>query len=86
MNKSYGQLEKREVEGKMKYFFKWGEFDGVEFNLHKPYIDSVFLQNPKATKAKKVLGIHGWTSRGLASKDEGFWLPGQEKLGEIGAI
>jgi hypothetical protein len=22
MNKSYGQLEKREVEGKMKYFFK----------------------------------------------------------------
>jgi broad specificity phosphatase PhoE len=28
-------------------------------NLHKPYIDSVLLKNPKATKAKKVLGVHG---------------------------
>lgn len=29
-------------------------------NLHKPYIDSVFLENPKARKAKKVLGVHGY--------------------------
>jgi broad specificity phosphatase PhoE len=29
-------------------------------NLHKPYIDSVLLKNPKATKAKKVLGVHGF--------------------------
>ncbi len=36
-------------------------------NLHKPYIDSILLQNPKTKKAKKVLGIHGWTSRGLGS-------------------
>lgn len=27
LNKPYGQLEKREVEGKIKYFFKGGEFD-----------------------------------------------------------
>ena len=58
-NKPYGQLEAREVEGKTVYYFKWGEYDGVEFNLHKPYIDSVLLKNPKATKAKKVLGVHG---------------------------
>ncbi len=31
-------------------------------NLHKPYIDAILLQNPKAKKAKKVLGIHGWMS------------------------
>jgi broad specificity phosphatase PhoE len=29
-------------------------------NLHKPYIDSILLQNPKATKPKKVLGVHGF--------------------------
>lgn len=28
-------------------------------NLHKPYIDSIFLENKKARKAEKVLGIHG---------------------------
>ena len=67
LNKPYGQLEKREVEGEMKYFFKSGEFDGVEFNLHKPYIDSVFLAPKNARKAKKVLGVHGSTSRGLKS-------------------
>lgn len=48
------------MEGKMKYFFKGGEFDGVEFNLHKPYIDSIFLAPKNARKAKKVLGVHGF--------------------------
>jgi isoleucyl-tRNA synthetase len=60
MNKPYGQLEKREVEWKTIYYFKWGEYDGVEFNLHKPYIDSVFLAPKNARKPKKVLGIHGF--------------------------
>ena len=60
MNKPYGQLEKRDVEGKVKYFFKRGEFDGTEFNLHKPYIDSIFLAPQNAKKAKKVLGVHGF--------------------------
>ena len=31
-----------------------------QLNLHKPYIDSVFLKNSKARKAKKVLGVHGF--------------------------
>ena len=60
MNKPYGQLEKQAVDGKTKYFFQWGEFDGVEFNLHKPYIDSVFLAPKNARKAGKVLGVHGF--------------------------
>lgn len=34
-------------------------------NLHKPYIDSVFLAPKNARKAKKVLGVHGWTSKAL---------------------
>ena len=59
-NKPYGQLERREVDEKVKYFFKGGEFDGVEFNLHKPYIDSVFLAPNNSHRAKKVLGVHGF--------------------------
>ena len=47
LNKSFEQLEKREVEWKNVYFFKWGEYDGVEFNLHKPYIDAIKLKSPK---------------------------------------
>jgi isoleucyl-tRNA synthetase len=83
-NKAYGQLEAREVDSKTVYYFKWGEYDGVEFNLHKPYIDSVLLQNPKATKAKKVLGVHGWTSRGLQSWEDGFWSYTKENLEKDG--
>jgi isoleucyl-tRNA synthetase len=60
MNKPYGQLEKREVEWKIKYFFKWGEFDGIEFNLHKPYIDSILLAPKSAQTARKVLWVHGF--------------------------
>lgn len=29
-------------------------------NLHRPYIDSILLQNSKAKKAQKILGIHGF--------------------------
>ena len=83
-NRVYGQLEAREVEWKTVYFFKWGEYDGVEFNLHKPYIDSVLLKNPKATKAKKVLGVHGWTSRWLNSWEDGFWSYTKENLEKDG--
>lgn len=53
LNKPYGQLEKMEIEGKVKYFFKWGEFDGVELNLHRPYIDSIKLQSPKTGNTLK---------------------------------
>ncbi len=80
-NKAYGQLEAREVDGKTVYYFKWGEYDGVEFNLHKPYIDSVLLQNPKATKAKKVLGVHGYI------KDDSiidFFTTTKENLSKFG--
>lgn len=46
LNKPFEQLEKREVEWKNVYFFKWGEYDGVEFNLHKPYIDAIQIKSP----------------------------------------
>ncbi|NRH21241.1 class I tRNA ligase family protein, partial [Candidatus Gracilibacteria bacterium] len=65
-NKSYGQLEKREVEGKTVYFFKGGEYDGTEFNLHKPYIDSIKLKSPKTgntlTRISEVLDV--WMDSG----------------------
>lgn len=65
-NKPYGQLEKREVEWKVKYFFKWGEFDGTEFNLHRPYIDAIKLQSPKTgaelTRIPEVLDV--WMDSG----------------------
>lgn len=66
LNKPYGQLEKREVEWKVRYFFKWGEFDGVEFNLHKPYIDAIKIQSPKTgqelTRIPEVLDV--WMDSG----------------------
>jgi isoleucyl-tRNA synthetase/bisphosphoglycerate-dependent phosphoglycerate mutase len=82
MNKPYGQLEKREMEGEMKYFFTWGEFDGVEFNLHKPYIDSILLAPQSSQNTKKVLWVHGWTSRGIQSWYDGTFLPLQDLLKE----
>ncbi len=77
---AYNEMPKN-AEPKSYYYFSQ---NAGAFNLHKPYIDAVLLQNPKAKKAKKVLWIHGWTSRGLKSWDEGFWLPWQEKLKELG--
>ena len=32
----------------------------TSFNLHKPYIDSVFLAPKSTDKVKKVLGVHGY--------------------------
>ena len=65
-NKPYGQLEKREVEWKTVYFFKWGEYDGTEFNLHKPYIDSIKLKSPTTgntlTRIPEVLDV--WMDSG----------------------
>lgn len=29
-------------------------------NLHRPYIDSIFLAPQNAKKAKKILGVHGF--------------------------
>jgi isoleucyl-tRNA synthetase len=49
-NKVYGQLEKREVDGKSTYYFVGGEYAGTELNLHKPYIDSIRLQSPTTGK------------------------------------
>lgn len=66
LNKPYGQLEKREVEWKIKYFFKWGEFDGTELNLHRPYIDAIKLKSPKTgnelTRIPEVLDV--WMDSG----------------------
>ncbi len=65
-NKAYGQLEAREVEWKTIYYFKWGEYDGVEFNLHKPYIDAIRLQSPttgqELTRIPEVLDV--WMDSG----------------------
>jgi isoleucyl-tRNA synthetase len=66
LNKPYGQLEKREIDGKTQYFFTGGEFDGKELNLHRPYIDSITLQSPKTgkplTRIKEVLDV--WMDSG----------------------
>ena len=65
-NKAYGQLEARDIEGKMVYYFKWGEYDGVEFNLHKPYIDAIKLKSPitgqELTRIPEVLDV--WLDSG----------------------
>ncbi len=53
-NKSFWQLEKKEVEGKITYFFKWWEFDGLEFNLHKPYIDVIKLRREGGTELTRI--------------------------------
>jgi len=37
-------------------------------------------QSETSFTPKKVLGVHGWTSRGLGSAYEGKWLPLQDKL------
>jgi isoleucyl-tRNA synthetase len=65
-NQAFDQLEKREIEWKTIYFFKWGEFDGTEFNLHKPYIDVIKLKSPKTgntlTRIPEVLDV--WLDSG----------------------
>jgi predicted alpha/beta hydrolase family esterase len=53
-------------------------------NLHKPYIDSIFLAPRNARKPKKVLAVHGYKSRGLHSGYDGAFLPLQDALKEIG--
>ena len=64
LNKPYGQLEKREVEGKTKYFFTGGRFAGQELNLHRPYIDEILIAPKNTPQNQKILGIHGWKSSG----------------------
>lgn len=65
-NKDFDQLEKREIDGKIKYFFKTGEFAGQEFNLHRPYIDEIKLKSPttgaEMTRIKEVLDV--WMDSG----------------------
>lgn len=65
-NKDFDQLEKREIDGKTKYFFKSGEFAGQELNLHRPYIDEIKLKSPKTgaelTRIKEVLDV--WMDSG----------------------
>lgn len=36
---------------------------GKPVDLHKHFVDNILLKNPKARKAKKVLGVHGYKSR-----------------------
>ncbi len=58
-NKPFGQLEEKD----WKYYFTWGEFDGKELDLHRPFIDNVLTVNSENFIAKKVLWIHGcWSS------------------------
>lgn len=39
-------------------------------NLHRPYIDAILLAPKNARKAKKVLGIHGFTAN---IENNAFW-------------
>jgi isoleucyl-tRNA synthetase len=32
-------------------------------DLHKHYVDKIYISNLKAKKPKKVFGIHGWTAQ-----------------------
>ena len=65
-NLPYGQLEKREIDGKTKYFFTGGRFAGQELNLHRPYIDEIKLKSPNTgaelTRIKEVLDV--WMDSG----------------------
>lgn len=51
-----------------------------QLNLHKPYIDSIFLAPKNARKAKKVLGVHGWNSKSDKSKAPSKWYYLKEYL------
>lgn len=54
-NKVYGQIEKK--DGKYFYSNSWKEVD-----LHKHFVDDLFVKNEKNFKAKNVLWIH-WFKR-----------------------
>jgi isoleucyl-tRNA synthetase len=56
---------------------------GKEINLHRPYIDRIYVPWKSSFTPKKVLGVHGWTSRWLWSAYEGKWLPLQDKLKDV---
>lgn len=36
-----------------------------EINLHRPYIDRIYVPGKSSFTPKKVLGVHGWTSSGI---------------------
>jgi broad specificity phosphatase PhoE len=38
---------------------------GKEINLHRPYIDRIYVPGKSSFTPKKVLGVHGWTSSGI---------------------
>lgn len=57
-NKEFRQVEKK--DNKYYYTVTWKEVD-----LHKHFVDQIFVKNEKWIKAKKVLGIHGF----LRNKD-----------------
>lgn len=52
-NKDYGQIEKKDN----KYYYTE---TGKEVDLHKHFVDDIFVKNEKWIKAKKVLWIHGF--------------------------
>lgn len=66
LNRPFGQLDRKESNGKIQYFFKGGEFDGTEFNLHRPYVDAIKLRSPKTgntlTRIPEVLDV--WMDSG----------------------
>lgn len=37
-------------------------FNKNGLNLHRPYIDAIFLKNEENFEAQKIIGIHGWKS------------------------
>ncbi len=57
-NKPFGQLEEKEG----KYYFTSWEFEWKELNLHRPFIDDIFISSEKSFVAKKVLWVHGHES------------------------
>lgn len=76
LNKDFGQIEKKDE----KYFYKatWKEID-----LHKHFVDDIFVINKNNFKAKKVLGIHWWTSSWIQKWYAGKWLPMQDKMKNV---
>lgn len=66
-NKEYGQIEKKDD----KYFYT---NTGEEVDIHKHFVDEIFVKNENNFEAKNVLWVHGWTSEGIWNWKKWNWL------------
>ncbi|QFR39090.1 isoleucine--tRNA ligase [Candidatus Gracilibacteria bacterium 28_42_T64] len=52
LNKEYGQIEEKTVNGEIKYFYT---NSGEEVDIHKHFVDEIFLKDPKTgEKLKRI--------------------------------